>query len=347
MSKKITETLFGYYKGLPVKKFTIFSEKNIALSVMNYGATITNLFVPDKSGAAENIILGFDSLEEYMQTGNAYIGCICGRYANRIANAKFPIYGKDYNLIPNAGAHSLHGGETGFDKVYWNAKILPGEKGIQFTYRSIDGEEGFPGNLDVEVIYSLENNSVRIEYSATTDQATPVNLTSHCYFNLSGGKENTILNHELLINADKFLEVDDALIPTGEFLNVKNSGMDFTSLQPLSSLLQSTDGFDNSWVLNKKNGYNTIAAKLVHKESGRQMHVQTTEPGIHFYSGNLLEDTTGTNNGMQYGNYAGLCLEAQRFPDSPNKSLFPNTILRPGIIYKQLTQYSFPHLNDN
>jgi aldose 1-epimerase len=242
----------------------------------------------------------------------------------------------------------LHGGLKGFDKVYWDATLLQEGDGVRFTYTSKDDEEGFPGNLKVSVIYRVLGNALHIEYNAVTDKKTPVNLTSHCYFNLSGGKETNILNHELQLNADSFVEVDDESIPTGKLISVKNTAMDFKALKKIGPAISEVNGYDHSWVLNKTDGELINAALLVHKESGVKMTVYTTEPAIHFYSGNFLDETLMNNkNGQFIKKYAGLCLETQHFPDSPNNNNFPNTLLYPGEEYRQKTIYKFENEINN
>ncbi|MEQ1676344.1 MAG: aldose epimerase family protein [Chitinophagaceae bacterium] len=342
MAVRTTVQPFGEHRGKQVNKYIITQVAGIQVCVMNYGATITNIIVPDKTGTPGDVVLGFDSLEGYINAGNFYMGAICGRYANRVANGTFRINGNQYQLTQNNGKNCLHGGTRGFDKVIWNAALLPEGDGVAFTYISKDGEEGFPGNLEVTVTYRVINNTLHIGYAAVTDKSTPINLTSHCYFNLSGGKEATILNHELQLNADTFIEVDSDSIPSGRLLAVKDTAMDFTSLKRTGKEISKVDGYDYSWVLNRVNGELCKAAVLVHPATGIRMTVHTTEPSIHFYSGNYLNGSIiDTKKGIPYGKHAGLCLETQHFPDSPNQSEFPDTILRPGETYRQTTIYSF------
>ena len=343
-----TEHFFGEYEGKTVNKYTITEVAGIQVSVINYGATITNIIVPDRSGSPADIVLGFDTLEGYLNATDSYVGCICGRYASRISNAVFNINGNKYQLPKNDGMNCLHGGYKGFDKVVWDATILPEGDGVLFTYNSEDGEEGFPGKLNASVSYRINNNSLHVEFSAKTNKATPVNLTSHSYFNLSGGKDDNILNHELQLFADRFVEIGNDLIPTGKLIDVKDSAMDFSAMHKIKETMNGLGGYDHCWVLNKKNGELNKAASLLHKESGRMMSVYTTQPGILFYSGNFLDGTlTGTKKGKTYSKYAGLCLETQHFPDSPNHKEFPETILKPGEEYREKTIYSFENMFDH
>jgi len=247
-------------------------------------------------------------------------------------------------LAANDHGNSLHGGNKGYDKVWWNIEKLPGDSSLKLTYLSKDGEEGYPGNLNVQVIYTLAaNNSLKIYYTATTDKATPVNLTNHCYFNLSAGKDSTIFNHELMIDADKFTPVNDKLIPTGKIAEVKNTPMDFTTAKKVGRDIDSVKGgYDHNWVLNKKGNALEKVAAVYEPNSGRYMEVFTTAPGLQFYSGNFLDGTlTNTKKGQKYLQHAALCLETQHFPDSPNEPAFPNTILKHGETYTQTTVYKF------
>ncbi|HMU45823.1 MAG TPA: aldose epimerase family protein [Chitinophagaceae bacterium] len=340
----ITENKYGEFDGQPITEYTLTNSHGMQVGIINYGGTVTKILTPDKSGTMGDVILGYDSLAGYLQTGNPYFGCLVGRYGNRIANAKFTLDGKEYSLAPNNNGQSLHGGNKGFDKVMWNSEILPGDSSIKLTYLSKDGEEGYPGNLTVEVIYTLTaDNALRIDYKAETDKATPVNLTNHCYFNLSAGTDSTILDHELYLNAGKYTEVNDLLIPTGNLPDVNNTPMDFTTPKTIGRDIASVKGgFDHNWVLSRTNNNIEEIATLYHPASGRFMEVFTTEPGIQFYSGNFLDGTLKhTRNNQKYVKYAGLCLETQHYPDSPNQPSFPNTILKPGETYTQTTLYKF------
>jgi len=318
----------------------------MVVKILNYGGTVTDILVPDKNGKQGNVVLGFDSLNGYLQTGNPYFGCLVGRYANRIANAKFILDGKEYKLAANNDGNSLHGGLKGFDKRVWKASDINTDSmaSLKFTYDSKDGEEGYPGNLHAEVVYTLtKDNGLKIEYTATTDKATPVNLTNHCYFNLSAGTDSTILDHELMLRASQFTPVNDQLIPTGRIDSVKGNAMDFTAAKKIGKdIAQVAGGYDHNWVFQKPENRFDLVASLYHPPSGRYMEVRTTEPGIQFYSGNFLDGTLkNTRGGAKYVKHAGLCLETQHFPDSPNQPSFPNTILKPGETYQQITVYKF------
>jgi Galactose mutarotase and related enzymes len=338
----LTQQEYGQVEGKTVTQYTLTNANGMVLKLINYGGTVTDLLVPDKNGQPGNVVLGYDSLGGFLQSNNPYFGCLVGRYANRIANAKFTLDGKTYTLAANNNGNSLHGGIKGFDKVIWNAEPL-GDTSVKLTYFSKDGEEGYPGNLEAEVIYTLTaDNALKIEYTATTDKATPVNLTNHCYFNLSGGTDSTILDHELMLKADKYTKVNENLIPTGENPPVSGTPMDFTSAKKVGrDIAQVPGGYDHNWVLNKSGNDLELAATLYHAASGRFMEVFTTEPGVQFYSGNFLDGTLKGRDGINYVKHAGLCLETQHFPDSPNQPAFPNTILKPGEKYHQVTIYKF------
>ena len=343
MKAGITEKPFGTFEQKPVTEYAITNANGMQVSVINYGGAVTKLITPDKNGTMGDVITGFESLDGYLQKGVPYFGALIGRYGNRIANAKFVLDGKTYTLAANNKGNSLHGGNKGYDKVYWNID-KQGDSSLKLTYDSKDGEEGYPGNLKVEVIYTLTaDNSLKIQYTAITDKPTPVNLTNHAYFNLSAGKDSTILNHQLELKADKYIPVNDALIPTGKIEAVKGGPMDFTSAKMIGKELAAVKGgYDHNWVLNKNGNALEKVATLYEPNSGRVMEVFTTEPGIQFYSGNFLDGTlTQTKNGQKYVKHAALCLETQHFPDSPNEPTFPATILKPGETYKQTTIYRF------
>lgn len=339
----ITEKPFGTFDGQAITEYTLTNAKGMQLSIINYGGTITKLTAPDKEGKMGDVVLGYDSLSGYTQKGNPFFGALIGRYGNRIGKAQFTLDGKTYNLDKNDGQNSLHGGAKGYDKVVWTAE-KQGDNALKLTYHSKDGEEGYPGNLDVTVVYTLEDdNAVKIDYTATTDKATPVNLTNHAYFNLSAGNDSTILKEEIQINADKYTPVDAGLIPTGQIADVKGTPFDFTSPKPIGrDIAQVKGGYDHNWVLNRTgNGLEKVVT-LYDPTSGRVMEVSTTEPGIQFYTGNFLDGTlTNSKGGAKYVKNAALCLETQHFPDSPNKPNFPNTILKPGETYKSTTIYKF------
>jgi aldose 1-epimerase len=338
----VTQAPFGTTDGKEVIEYTLANAAGLKVKILNYGGTITELYAPDKSGALGNVVLGYDSLSGYLQTGNPYFGALIGRYGNRIANGKFTLDGKSYTLAQNNNGNTLHGGLKGFDKVVWTAAPV-GDNGLKLTYDSKDMEEGYPGNLHTEVLYTLTaDNELKIEYTATTDKATPLNLTNHAYYNLSAGTDSTILDHELMLKADKYTEVNAKLIPTGKLPDVKGTPMDFTTAKKIGNdIAKVSGGFDHNWVLNKGAGLEKIA-ELYHPASGRFMEVFTTEPGVQFYSGNFLDGTlTNTKGGKKIVQHAGLCLETQHFPDSPNQPAFPSTILKPGETYKQTTVYKF------
>jgi aldose 1-epimerase len=339
----ITEKPFGNTDGQAITEYTLTNANGMQLSIINYGGTITKLTAPDKAGKFGDVVLGYESLDGYLQKANPYFGALIGRYGNRIAHGKFTLDGKTYTLATNNNGNSLHGGNKGFDKVVWTAE-KQGDNSLKLTYHSKDGEEGYPGNLDVTVVYTLTaDNSVKIDYTATTDKATPVNLTNHAYYNLSAGMDSTILDNELQINANKYTPVDSLLIPTGQIADVKGTPFDFTTSKPIGrDIAQVKGGYDHNWVLNKSGNSLEKIATLYDPKSGRVMEVSTTEPGLQFYTGNFLDGTlTNTKGGAKYVQHAALCLETQHFPDSPNHPNFPNTILKPGETYKTSTVYKF------
>ncbi|MEO6253150.1 MAG: aldose epimerase family protein [Ferruginibacter sp.] len=340
MINGITESWFGDLEIKTVTAYTITNANGVQVTVINYGATITRIITPDKNGTAGNVIIGFDSLEGYLQNGHQYFGAIIGRYCNRIANAHFSLDGKEYYLAANDKTSSLHGGWKGFDKVYWHIEKQD-ENSLKLTWLSKDGEEGYPGNLHIELTYTLNNNNELImDYSAHTDKATPVNLTSHCYFNLSAGKDPTILDHELTIFADQYTTGFNETVTAAPIVSLKNTPLDFrVSKKIRKDIDKLPDGYDHNMVLNNPGGK---AAVLYDPDSGRLMEVFTSEPGLQFYSGNFLGMTvTNGTDQSKYMKHAALCLEAQHYPDSPNETSFPNTILRPGEIYRQTTVYKF------
>jgi aldose 1-epimerase len=329
-----------------VFEYKLTNTKGMVVKILNYGATVTQIMVPDKKGKMGDVVLGFDSLSGYLQSNNPYFGCVVGRYANRIANARFTLDGKEYALAPNNDGNTLHGGLKGFDKVIWTLKgkeINDEHSTLGFQYHSRDGEEGYPGNMEITVAYSLlPTNELKIDYIATTDKPTPVNLTNHCYFNLSAGADSTILEHELMLKADKYTPVNNKLIPTGKIEPVKGTAMDFTAAKKIGKEIAEVDGgYDHNWVLNRTGNGAELVGSLYHGPSGRFMEVFTTEPGVQFYSGNFLNGTLSGKSGKKYVKHAGLCLETQHFPDSPNQPGFPNTILKPGDVYHQTTIYKF------
>jgi aldose 1-epimerase len=339
----LTRSPYGTVGGKEITQFTLTNGSGMTVKVINYGATVTHLTAPGRDGTMADVVLGFDSLSGYLRSDNPYFGCIAGRYANRIAGAKFDLDGKTYALAANNNGNSLHGGVKGFDKAVWDASPLSSGDGVKFTYHSADGEEGYPGNLHAEVTYTLTtDNALKIEYSATTDKPTPVNLTHHGYFNLSGGREPNILGHELTLRADRYTEVDERLIPTGRLPEVIGTPMDFRTPMAIGARIGAVSGgYDHNWVLTNPGISSTPCATLYDPASGRLMEVYTTEPGIQFYAGNFLDWTLPGKGGNVYPKHAGLCLEAQHFPDSPHRPTFPTTILRPGGTYRQTTIYKF------
>lgn len=333
---------YGTVDGQEVKQYTLTNPSGTVVKILNYGGYVTNIIVPDKAGVKEDIVLGFDSLAGYLQQGNPFMGCIVGRYANRIAKGKFTLDGKVYQLATNNYGNSLHGGLKGFDKAIW-ASQQQGDSSLLLNYTSKDGEEGYPGTLQVQVIYTLTPaNELRIDYSAETDKPTVINLTNHSYFNLSAGKDSTILGHQLMLAADKYNAVDATLIPTGELPPVKGTAMDFTKPTTIGTdIVKVAGGYDHNWVLNKKGDSLSLAGTLFHEPSGRFMEVFTTQPGIQFYTGNFLNGNLTGKGGIKYIQHSGLCLETQHFPDSPNQPSFPTTVLRPGEKYHETTIYKF------
>lgn len=337
-------------EGQEVRLYTLSNANGLEVRVMTYGAIVVSLKVPDQSGKMDDIVLGYDNLDSYVKN-SPYFGAIVGRYGNRIGKGKFTLHGITYDkLAINNGENHLHGGVKGFDKVVWADEEVRRADGVgvALSYLSKDGEEGYPGNLTATVTYILTNdNELRIEYLATTDKATPVNLTHHGYWNLTGGQRD-ILGHELTLKADKFTPVDKGLIPTGELLAVKGTVMDFTKPKAIGTRiddkyeqLQFGGGYDHNWVLNKDGKDLPLAARVYEPASGRVMEVYTKEPGIQFYSGNFLDGTITGKGGTVYQQRWGLCLETQHYPDSPNKSGFPSTTLRPGQKYETTTVYKF------
>jgi aldose 1-epimerase len=335
--------------GTEISLYTLTNTVGTTMTVTNYGGIIVSLKTEDKNGTFEDVVLGFDSLSSYVKS-NPFFGCIVGRYGNRIAKGKFKLDDQTYNLAVNNGENHLHGGLKGFDKAVWGADnyVTPEGAVLKLTYTSKDLEEGYPGNLKTEVVYTLTNdNELKIDYQATTDKKTVVNLTNHTYFNLSGNTKTDILGHTLTLAASKFLPVDKGLIPTGEFKDVKGTPFDFTTPHVIGERIDANDeqlkhagGYDHCWVFDGNN--NTQAVATVHDTvSGRFMEMYTTEPGVQFYTGNFLNGTLTGKYGTVYAKRYGLCLETQHFPDSPNQPSFPTTVLNPGEVYKSHTVYKF------
>jgi len=331
-----------------LKSFVLTNAHGMKMEVTNYGGKIVSLFVPDKSGKVDDVVLGYDSLHQYLN-GNLYFGAMIGRYGNRIAKGKFSLGGKEYQLALNNGANALHGGPGGFHNVYWKIVPFNDNTSLRMTYHSKSGEEGYPGNLHVVVTYTLtDKNEVVIDYEATADEETIINLTHHSFFNLAGAGNGDILGHEMMINAEQFIPVDSSLIPTGELKKVTGTPFDFSTPHKIGERIDEGDeqlkfgrGYDHSWVLKKKGNELSLAARVTEPVSGRAMEVWTTEPGLQFYSGNFLTGKDIGKGNRVYPVRSAFCLEAQHFPDSPNHPDFPSTVLKPGERYTQKTVYKF------
>ena len=348
----IEKNSFGKTKGgTEVFLYTLKNHNNVSVSITNYGGIITSIKVPDKNGNISDIVMGYDHVDGYIINNSPYFGALIGRYGNRIAKGKFSLDGVQHKLATNNGANHLHGGEKGFDKIVWTANELHGKDtvGLELTYISKDGEEGYPGNLNVKVNYTLNNrNELRIDYTATTDKKTIVNLTSHAYFNLKGAGVNTILDHQLKINADRFTPIDSTLISIGKIIPVENSPFDFRNFTKIGKRINSKDeqikfglGYDHNFVLNGNTNQLKLAATVKEESTGRILEVFTTEPGIQFYSGNFLDGSIKGKNNIVYNYRSGFCLETQHFPDSPNHNNFPSTELEPQKVYNSTTIYKF------
>ena len=340
---------FGTHEGKPITMYTLTNSHGLKVRAMNYGGIILSMRVPDRKGQFADIVLGHDTLEGYIPNP-PYIGAVIGRYGNRIANGAFTLDGKTYTLPKNDGPNTLHGGvNRTFDRVVWDDEPLPGKIGVVFTYLSKDGEEGFPGNLKIKVTYTLTDaNELIVDYQATTDKATPLNLTQHSYFNLAGEGTGDILNHELMLNADRFTPVDKNLIPTGELRPVKGTPLDFTASTRVGARIDDHyeqlvlgHGYDHNFVINRKSDGLELAARVYEPTSGRVMEVSTTQPGVQLYTGNFLDGTVTGKQGHVYKRRYALCLETQHFPDSPNHPEFPSTILRPGETFNSKTIFKF------
>ncbi len=347
----ITKSYFGTTKeGVAVDLYTLTNSNGVELKITNYGGIVTSLKVPDKQGEFDDVVLGYDSLSSYLEE-TPYFGAIVGRYANRIAQAKFTLDGQEYSLAQNNGENTLHGGLIGFDKVVWETEEIQtdNEVGLRLRYLSEDMEEGYPGNLEVEVHYTLDNeNAFKIDYKATTDKKTVVNLTHHSYFNLKGKIDSDILDHFVTINASRFLPVDNNLIPTGELWEVTGTPFDFTQPKAIGERINDDNeqlklgiGYDHCWVIDRENDDMIIVASVMEPTSGRIMEVYSTEPGIQLYTGNFLNGTITGKDGAVYNHRYGFCLETQHYPDSPNKPEFPSVVLEPGDTYQSSTVYKF------
>jgi len=337
----ITKQQFGTTDGQDVSLFTLKNEHGIEIAVTNYGGAVVSLKAPDRDGRFADVVLGYETLEEYVRNPR-YFGGLIGRHANRIGAGKFSLNGTQFQLTQNNGANHLHGGAKGFDKRVWEV-IDQGSDGaaiLCLEYFSPDGEEGYPGNVKANVTYKLsDDNELEINYEATTDRETIVNLTNHSYFNLAGSGD--ILGHELTLHADAFTPVSKELIPTGEIKSVENTPMDFRRGKAIGADLVSAGGYDNNFVISDYNASLRRAARLYEPESGRVLEILTTQPGIQFYSGNFLDGSLTGKSGAVYHKYTGLCLEPQHFPDAPNHANFPSTVLRPGETYRHVSKYRF------
>lgn len=342
--------LFGFTQdGTPVMVYTLCNKHGMEAKIITYGGIIQSLKVPDRNGKFEDVVLGYDNLHDY-ETNNPYFGCLVGRYGNRIAKGQFTLNAKTYTLATNNLINSLHGGVKGFDKVVWQAK--PGHsdlgKTLELTYLSHDGEEGFPGNLKVTALYTLTDDyAIRLDYTATTDKDTIVNLTQHSYFNLAGG--GSILDHMLYLNADQYVPVDATLIPLGELLDVIGTPFDFRVATTIGARIGSDDqqlkfghGYDHNWVIKKPAGELGLMARVTEPTSGRVLEVWSTEPGLQFYAGNFLDGTVKGKGGRVHQHRTGFCLEPQHYPDSPNRKNFPSAVLRRGETYRNTIIYKFP-----
>jgi aldose 1-epimerase len=343
MKANVKISSFGQLSdGTPVDLFTLENQHGLVAKVTNYGTIITELHVPDRSGKLADVVLGFDRLEGYLK-GHPYFGATVGRVANRIAKGRFTLDGKVYELAVNNGPNHLHGGIKGFDKAVWKAEILEGAA-VKFSHTSADGEEGYPGKLDVTVAMTLTDaNDLRIDYFATTDKPTPINLTNHSYFNLAGAGD--VLAHELMIAAGHFTPPDSNSIPTGQIRTVKGTPFDFTRVTPIGARFAQIGndpiGYDHNYVLDNGGKELALAATVYEPASGRVMEVHTTEPGVQLYTANYLDGTLTGKRGVVYQRHAAFCLETQHFPDSVNQVRFPSTILRPGQTYQQTTTHKF------
>jgi aldose 1-epimerase len=344
----ISKKPFGTVDGQAVELYTLKNGNGVQASITTYGGIVTSFLVPDKTGKISDIVLGYDNVDGYVKS-SPYFGCLVGRYGNRIAKGKFTLNGQTYTLATNNGPNALHGGLKGFDKVVWKAvkaEVGPDGPRLELNYVSKDGEEGYPGTLNVTAVYTLtSDNAIKLDYTATTDKDTVVNLTQHSYFNLRG--HGDVNGHVVQINADKFTPVDSTLIPTGELRPVEGTPFDFRKPTPIGARLNSDDeqikfgnGYDHNWVVSEKaTGKLTKQAVVTEPESGRKLEVFSTEPGLQFYGGNFLDGTITGKGGWTYQFRNGFCMEPQHFPDSPNQANFPSTVLKPGQTYKNTIIY--------
>jgi len=349
--RRITRTPFGKAPdGTPVELFTLKNKQGMQVQITNYGGIITTLKVPDREGNMDDLVLGYYSLDKYIEKSPSF-GCLIGRFGNRIAKGKFTLEGKEYNLAINNGPNHLHGGKIGFDKRVWEPETIEEDNavGLKLHYLSPDMEEGYPGNLDVVAIYWLtDDNEVKLDFRADTDRTTVINLTHHSYFNLEGHQAGSILYHQVKFNADRIVAIDSTSIPTGELLNVKNTPFDFTAFKPIGQdinvhhpQIMNGNGYDHSFVINGNPGELRLACTVKAPHSGRIMEVWTTEPAVQFYTANFLDGSITGKDQTVYEKRDGFCLEAQHYPDSPNHPDFPTTVLKPGDVYQQTTIYKF------
>lgn len=351
----VTSASFGRLPdGREATLYTLVNARGARADITDYGAIVVRLFVPDRTGRLDDVVLGYNSVADYVRN-SPYFGAIVGRFGNRLAHGRFTLDGRTYSLAtnntPNGVPCHLHGGNVGFDKVLWSARtsVTAGAPTIELRYRSADGEEGYPGNLDVTATYTLgDDNSLRVDYHATTDRATPVNLTQHSYFNLKGEGQGDILDHRLQLHARRYTPVNAGLIPTGELAPVAGTPFDFTNPQRIGDRvdagheqLKFAGGYDHNWVLDAQSGALALAAVASEPSSGRVLEVWTQEPGVQFYCGNFLDGTAVGKSGRAYGHRSGFCLETQHYPDSPSHPAFPDTILRPGQVYRTSTVFKF------
>ncbi|MCF8243057.1 MAG: galactose mutarotase [Melioribacteraceae bacterium] len=347
---KIEKEVFGEYEGQPVYLYTLTNDNGMKVSITNYGGIVQKIIVPDKDGNLGDVVLGYDKLEDYVKD-SPYFGASIGRYGNRIAKGKFSLNDSVYTLATNNGPNHLHGGDKGFDKVLWDAKMLEDEKmpGLELSHVSVDGEEGYPGTLSVKVTFTLTNdNELKIDYWAETDKPTVCNLTNHSYFNLKDGGKSPILDHLLFVDSDRYTPIDETLIPTGELAPVEGTPFNFTEPTKIGAWIDTENeqlvngkGYDHNFVLNNWTGEMRLVGWIHDEASGRKMEIFTVEPGLQFYSGNFLDGTLTGKNGVVYNFRTGMCLETQHFPDSPNQPDFPSTTLLPGETYETHTIYKF------
>jgi aldose 1-epimerase len=349
--ERVSKSFFGIMpNGDTVFRYTLTNAHGEQIKVLNYGGIIQSWLVPDKNGKRGDVVLGFDSLDQYIKQ-SPYFGALIGRFANRIAHGTFTLNDSTYHLYLNDGPNSLHGGAVGFDKKIWTVTSFTTDstEGLKLHYVSKNGEEGYPGDLDVHVTYTLNNeNAFRIDYEATTDKPTILNLTNHSYFNLNDGK-GTILNEKLMLNADTFLPVDSTSIPTGEIRSVAGTPMDFRTPTEVGAHIADNyrqlqlvhGGYDHNWILNTKGNLNEVAASVYDPDNGRFLQIYTTQPGIQFYSGNFLDSTLHGKDGNVYPKHSTIVLETQHYPDSPNEPSFPSVVLNPGGTFRSSTIYKF------